>query len=234
MIIKSRDNTSINVEVSGNGKPIVLLHGGFQDLKAYNKLVHSFPDGYMLVQIDTRGHGKSSYGDLPLTFDVLSKDIEDIIRQIEIKKFGIVGFSDGANIALYTAAVLREQVESLVLISPNLEIQGLKTSIKVVFALIKLILKPLRRNLFFLHIYEKFSFMTHNSDLLRNCISDVKAKVLIISSQFDVIHKNHIIEISKLIPHSNTIFLKKLGHNMLDQSVIHKIIIQFELENVDK
>ncbi len=233
MILKSRDDTPINVEVSGNGKPIVLLHGGFQDLKSYDRLVHSFPEGYMLIQIDTRGHGKSGYGDFHLTFDVLGKDIEDVIRQLEINQFSIVGFSDGANIALYTAAVLRNQVKSLVLISPNLEIQGLKTPMKVAIALLKLILKPLRSNLLFLHLYDKISLMAHNSVLLRNCVPDVKARVLIISSQFDVIHKSHIIEIAKLIPNSSAIFLKKLGHNMLDQGVIHDIIIQFESENVD-
>jgi pimeloyl-ACP methyl ester carboxylesterase len=63
-------------EIENVGKPTLLfLHGGFGNIEDYNSMLPMFADDYHIVGIDSRGHGKSTFGTSKLTYKRLQLDV---------------------------------------------------------------------------------------------------------------------------------------------------------------
>ena len=59
------DNAEVNgtrlyYEIFGFGEPIVLIHGGYCDLRVWDDQVQDFSERHKLIRYDLRGHGKSA------------------------------------------------------------------------------------------------------------------------------------------------------------------------------
>ncbi|WP_417686527.1 alpha/beta fold hydrolase [Roseibium sp.] len=84
--------------------PILLLHGGLGSRNDFLPLSEALRPSARLLALDTRGHGRSTIGDLPLTYQRLEQDVVEVIRQIGCGPVGIIGHSDGGIAALRVAA----------------------------------------------------------------------------------------------------------------------------------
>lgn len=100
------DGAQIYVEVRGNpdGRPLVLLHGGFGNIGDFNGLAPYLAASFRLIGVDTRGHGKSTLGSAPLTYRRLQQDVETVVRHLGLGPFAVIGHSDGGIAALRMAA----------------------------------------------------------------------------------------------------------------------------------
>ena len=111
--VESYDGTRLEVDVTGSGRDVVLLHG----LTATHKYVLMGSrllerDGCRIVSYDARGHGHSSpaperdaYG-----YDSLASDTEAVISATGAQRPLLIGVSMGA----HTAAALAASVEAAV------------------------------------------------------------------------------------------------------------------------
>jgi len=75
--------------------------------------------------VDTRGHGTSPRGTAPFTLDQFACDLEAFLDEQGIDEAILLGFSDGANIALLFALAHPDRVKALVLNGGNLFPEGL-------------------------------------------------------------------------------------------------------------
>ena len=82
-----------------NKLPLVLLHGNGND-HTFNYQISYFSKEYQVIAVDTRGHGRSTNTQSQLTFPLLAEDLAGIIQQEHLTKINLLGFSDGANIAM--------------------------------------------------------------------------------------------------------------------------------------
>jgi pimeloyl-ACP methyl ester carboxylesterase len=98
-----------------DAKPLVLLHGGFGQLEDFNPL-GPLLEGWRLVAIDCRGHGMSTLGTLPWTYQRVQEDVEKVLQSLGITRCSMLGFSDGGIAALRLAAEGRVSIERLVVI----------------------------------------------------------------------------------------------------------------------
>lgn len=92
------DGAEIYFELSGNthGPPLVLLHGGLGSIEDFNPLLlNGLADTHRLVGIDSRGHGRSTLGNEPLTYARLERDVIAVPRHLGIGTTDVLGFSDG-------------------------------------------------------------------------------------------------------------------------------------------
>lgn len=92
------DGAEIYFEVAGNaqGPPLLLLHGGLGTIEDFNPLLpNGLAETYRLVGVDSRGHGKSTLGSTPLTYERLERDAIVVLRHLGIETTAILGFSDG-------------------------------------------------------------------------------------------------------------------------------------------
>ena len=109
----------------GNGEPLILLHGNGEDSTYFEHQIACFKSAYRVIAIDSRGHGKSPRGTAPLTLGQFARDLADFMDGLELETAHMLGFSDGANVALLFALDHPARVRSLVLNGGNLFPDGL-------------------------------------------------------------------------------------------------------------
>ncbi len=98
------DDARIYYEEIGNkeGPVLLLLHGGMNTMEVFNRLVTQLPEdfGFRVIAIDSRGHGKSTLGNKPLSYQLLQKEVEQVLAHLGIAELSILGYSNGGNSSL--------------------------------------------------------------------------------------------------------------------------------------
>lgn len=87
-----------------DGEPIILLHGGLGSRNDFLPLAKHLAADFRLVAIDSRGHGRSTLGSLPLSYHQLEQDAAAVLGELGLSDAGIIGHSDGGIVALRLAA----------------------------------------------------------------------------------------------------------------------------------
>lgn len=114
---------------SGNGEPMILLHGNGEDGTYFKHQIAFFSKKYRVIAVDTRGHGKSPRGGGAFTLKRFAVDLKHFMDDMGIKKAVILGFSDGGNIALLFTLRYPDRVKQLILNGANLNPFGVKTPV---------------------------------------------------------------------------------------------------------
>lgn len=115
----------------GAGFPIILLHGNGEDSEYFEHQLCYFSKQYRVIAVDTRGHGRSPRGRAEFSISQFADDLNDLMNQLDIPKAVILGFSDGANIAMRFALKYQEKAELLILNGGNLNSKGVKASVQI-------------------------------------------------------------------------------------------------------
>ena len=118
-------NIQLHYTEHGSGEPLVLLHGNGEDSSYFEHQIAFFQDRYRVIAVDTRGHGKSPRGTAPLTLNQFADDLRAFMDELDIASAHILGFSDGANVAILFALAHPTRVKSLILNGGNLFPEGL-------------------------------------------------------------------------------------------------------------
>ena len=101
--ITSTDGTKIAVyDYNPQAKPaIFLIHGWPLSHKIFEYQINLLTDcGYRVIAVDLRGFGMSDTPACGYTYNQMSADIFQIVRQLRLQKFILAGFSMGGAIAL--------------------------------------------------------------------------------------------------------------------------------------
>lgn len=115
----------------GDGDVLVLLHGNGEDSTYFQAQIEYFSARYRVIAVDTRGHGASPRGTGAFTLERFACDLADFFDAHEIGKAHLLGFSDGANIALLFALKHPERLKSLILNGADLYPSGVKASVQI-------------------------------------------------------------------------------------------------------
>jgi 2-succinyl-6-hydroxy-2,4-cyclohexadiene-1-carboxylate synthase len=105
----------LNVEVTGDGPILVLLHGFTRDARAWEPVLAAL-EGYRVVRIDLIGHGKS---DAPASASRYSmahavEDITALFHHLHIDKAALLGYSLGGRVALHLASAAPDCLWALI------------------------------------------------------------------------------------------------------------------------
>lgn len=124
-------NITLYYQEKGNKEPFILLHGNGEDGSYFKNQIDYFSHRYRVIALDTRGHGKSPRGTGPFTIEQFSCDLYDFMTALGISSAVILGFSDGANIAMKFAMKYPKMVKALILNGGNLNSEGVKRTIQI-------------------------------------------------------------------------------------------------------
>ncbi len=105
----------------GNGTASLLaFHGYGQDHSVFSRLSIAFPE-YTIYAFDLFFHGKSEWRETEreLSSSMLKELIEGFIRQKNIERFSVLGFSIGARIALAVIPCFAPLLDSVWLLAPH-------------------------------------------------------------------------------------------------------------------
>ena len=121
--------TDISFTVTGEGSPLVLLHGNGENSGIFKDQIPAFKERFMVIAVDSRGHGKSPRGEGGFSLERFADDLDEVLRINNVMKANILGFSDGGNVALIYALKYPEKVKSLIVSGANLFPEGLKENV---------------------------------------------------------------------------------------------------------
>lgn len=109
----------IYYKIRGRGFPLIFLHGNGEDHTIFEPHVKYFSRYYLTVQIDSRGHGRSSHGKGTLTIEQMAEDVFAVMDALSIRRAAVIGFSDGANIGMQMAVLDQERLAALIAVGGN-------------------------------------------------------------------------------------------------------------------
>src|SRR5215475_10519705 len=108
----------------GEGRPVILLHGGLANSNYWGKQVEALKPQYRVIVMDSRGHGRSTRDARPYGYDLMSEDVVALMDFLKIPKASIVGWSDGAIIGLDIAMHHPDRVSTLFAFAANSDPSG--------------------------------------------------------------------------------------------------------------
>ena len=119
--VTSKDGTSIAFWRSGEGPPLVLVHGTASDHSRWAPVLPAFEQRYTVYAMDRRGRGGSGDSE----HFAIEREFEDVAAVVDSlgEPVNLLGHSYGALCAL-EAALLSRNVRVLALYEPSCEVAG--------------------------------------------------------------------------------------------------------------
>jgi esterase len=90
-------------DYGGNGRDLLLLHGGADNIETWSELVPRLRDAFRVAAYDARGHGRSPTPD-EVSVAQLVGDVFDVADHLGLDRPVLVGHSMGGINALLAAA----------------------------------------------------------------------------------------------------------------------------------
>ena len=120
-------------QVTGQGEPLVFIHGLGSSSRDWAFQVDHFYQDYQVVVFDVRGHGESDKPPGPYSVPLFAQDTAELLQALEIAPTHVVGVSMGGMIGFQLVLDAPELVRSLVVVnsSPELVARTLKDRLKV-------------------------------------------------------------------------------------------------------
>lgn len=193
----------------GEGEVLILLHGNGEDVTYFEHQINYFSKKYRVIALDTRGHGKTKRGEAPFTIRQFAEDLHEFLKEKNIDKVNLLGFSDGGNIAMIFAMKYPENVKKLILNGANLDGSGVKFLVQF----------PILLGYYFAAIFARRSKEAKkNAEMLGLMVKDPNVKVqelskismptLVIAGNKDMIKDSHTRLIGRHIPNAKTVILE--------------------------
>jgi len=99
----------------GKGEPLILIHGGLFDANfAWKSYYPILSQHFRVLAPDSRGHGKSTNPSMELSYKLMCEDIVALIKELELDRPLIAGYSDGGQVALEIGINYPEVIRAII------------------------------------------------------------------------------------------------------------------------
>lgn len=109
----------------GQGEKLLLLHANSSSKHFWTKRMQDEYKDFHTIAIDSRFHGQTEASGDDITYEMMGEDTIKFIEKMNFQNCTVIGYSDGAIIALYLASVRPDLFKSYISISPNLNYQDI-------------------------------------------------------------------------------------------------------------
>jgi pimeloyl-ACP methyl ester carboxylesterase len=101
----------------GAGEPLVLLHPGGVDSRAFEPNLEALAARFRVFTPDRRGHGRTPDVDGPITFELMAEDTIKFLERVAGEPAHLFGMSDGATVGLLAALRRPDLIRRLVVVA---------------------------------------------------------------------------------------------------------------------
>ncbi len=197
--VTDRIGAALACREAGQGTPFVFLHGNGEDGSYFSHQIEHFSRRYHVYAPDTRGHGQSPRGTAPFTIAQFAEDLLAFFDAHEIARAIVLGFSDGANIAMQFVLRHPERVLGLILDGGNLDPHGVKRSTQLPIELgYRLAGLKAERSEQARRKRELLALMVEEPHLRPEALRAIRVPTLVLAGTHDMIRLDH----TRLIAHN--------------------------------
>ncbi|MBQ3773805.1 MAG: alpha/beta hydrolase [Pseudobutyrivibrio sp.] len=111
-------------EKTGEGTPVILIHGNKEDHHIFDELVEIMSREHTVYAMDSRGHGESATPK-EYHYSDMADDVINLIDALDIISPALVGYSDGGIVALLVAIRASNKLSRIVCCGANLSPAGI-------------------------------------------------------------------------------------------------------------
>jgi pimeloyl-ACP methyl ester carboxylesterase len=197
-------------EVSGQGDPIIVLHGAYMNIPAMGAIIPRLARTHKVYALEFQGHGRTTDIDRPITYPNLADDVAAFMDAVGLQKADVFGYSMGAGAGLQLTIRHPEKVNKLIAASVAYDSSGLQPEFK---AMIPQMTVEMFTAMPFAAEYKKLAPNPNGfPDLVRKLIAlerepmswgedvkNVKTPVLIIAGDADGYTLEHIVSLFRLL-----------------------------------
>jgi pimeloyl-ACP methyl ester carboxylesterase len=206
-------------EIQGEGKPLVLIHGGGSTIETtFGRILPLFAQHYKVIAVELQAHGHTSDRNAPETFEQDADDVAALLKQLDIPKASIFGFSNGGSTTMQIAIRHPEMVDKIIVASGAYRRDGFVPGFFEMMkdASLENMPQPLKDAFLKINPDTTALLNMHDKDAARmmafkdwsdDDIQFIKAPTLIINGDKDVVTNEHALKMSALIPNSELVIL---------------------------
>lgn len=200
------NGAKIYYEEYGKGEPLLLIHGNGSSIVRMGNQIDYFKTKYRVIIADNRGQGKSELKTDSLTYDQIAKDWDGLVNYLKLDSLSIIGWSDGGIVALKMGIKGKLKIKKIVAMGANLRPDSTAVHSWAINNVMK------EREIVESKIIEKDTTQNWNlqkqllgllgeqPNIPTSDLSKIKAQVLIIAGDEDIIRGDHSLEIYENIP----------------------------------
>jgi pimeloyl-ACP methyl ester carboxylesterase len=120
----------IYYERSGEGKPLVLLHGALSTIEtSFARTRPALARRRHVIAIEQQGHGHTADTDRPFSYAQMADDTASLLQKLKVERADLFGYSLGAGIAIELAIRFPQLVGRIVLASPAYSRDGFRPGV---------------------------------------------------------------------------------------------------------
>lgn len=232
----TRDNVDIYYRLIGSGPlTLVFIHPPGMGHVTFTQQL-PLAKRYRLLLLDLRGNGKSGSNHKKIQFPLLAQDIYDVCKQLGLNRLILIGYSNGASIAMEFAFSYPSLAKGLILVGafPKVNSSLLFGEFLLGIVAAKLQAVPLLAKVIgnahaytkeFGMVLETYIKKTNANILLQmyqegiryDCtkrIADIKAPILLVYGQKDYYVHHYQDEFKALHPDTQVIYIGKARHQV--------------------
>lgn len=109
-------------EETGQGAPLLLIHGLGSSMRDWEMQVPYFSRNFRVITLDVRGHGQTDKPAGPYSIPLFAEDTAEFMKILQIESAHVVGISMGGMIAFQLALIVPERIRSLVIANTGSEL----------------------------------------------------------------------------------------------------------------
>jgi pimeloyl-ACP methyl ester carboxylesterase len=97
--------------------PLLLVHGGVGAFEMFGPLLPALAAQRQVIVVDLQGHGRTADTERPFSLEAMGDDLAALLKQLDVPKADVLGYSLGGGAALRTVLRHPDLVRRLVLVS---------------------------------------------------------------------------------------------------------------------
>ena len=210
-------------EKSGEGKPLILLHGNTETHRIFDRAIPLLAARYTVYAIDSRGHGESDKVER-YHYDDMKEDVRCFIEQLQLTRPLLCGASDGAIIGLILASAYPALLSGLIACGANTKPSGIRDGWMKFFAFANSKVNDPRMDM-----------MLTEPNITAEMLQRIAVPTLVLAGGHDMIKRADTEFIAASIKNSELRILPLQGHTsyISHRKRIAKLILAFADERLD-
>jgi pimeloyl-ACP methyl ester carboxylesterase len=195
--------------------------------------IRALAKSHFVIAADSRGHGRSTDSNAPLSYSLMSDDMSKLLDHLQINRVDVVGWSDGGIIGLDLAIRRPERIKSLVAISANYDVNGIVDSPTLESEVPRVPLRymlfapdPGHWPVFYRKVHSMWRTQPHYT---LNDLGRIKAPTLVMVGEFDIVKREHSTQLAKAIPGGREFIVEGATHTVPNDKpeIVNRQILSF-------